>query len=250
MTPSVVKHVRFCLHGCTYGSNKPSQSSPKAFITGLVFAKMARPKQRTETLLFSRRAVISMRDGYLCLMFRVGDLREKSHIINGDVKAYLLKQKRSLEGEMLNPFLSELTLHIDSYDSEIFLLWPNIVVHRIDQNSPFYDMNAKKLLTGHFEIIALLEGTTESTGQTTQARTSYVSSEILWGHRFEPLTVYNQEKLAYEVDYAKFNNTHEVDTPLGSARQLEDIKQKRHLQAERNDSKQEQHDDQIASTSS
>uniref|UniRef100_A0A8D8TI21 Inward rectifier potassium channel 4 n=1 Tax=Cacopsylla melanoneura TaxID=428564 RepID=A0A8D8TI21_9HEMI len=144
-----------------------------------------------------------MRDGHLCLMFRVGDLREKSHIINGDVKAYLLKQKRSLEGEMLNPFLSELKLYIDDYDDKIFLLWPTIVVHRIDKDSPLYDMSAKKLLTEHFEIITALEGTTETTGQTTQAKSSYLHSEILWGHRFEPVIGYNQEKVTYEVDYAK-----------------------------------------------
>ncbi|KAL1453402.1 hypothetical protein WDU94_007542 [Cyamophila willieti] len=145
----------------------------QAFMTGLVFAKMARPKQRTQTLLFSRTA-----------------------------------------------------LHIDSYDSDIFLLWPTIVVHRIDQDSPLYDMNAKKLLTEKFEIIAILEGTTESTGQTTQAKTSYLPSEILWGHRFETLVRYNREKVSYEVDYALFHNTNQVDTPLCSARELEDFTQK------------------------
>jgi Inward rectifier potassium channel. len=126
---------------------------------------------------------------------------------------------------ILNPFLSP-QLHIDQYDSDIFLLWPTIVVHRIDEESPLYDMAAKKLLTEKFEIIAILEGTTESTGQTTQAKTSYLPSEILWGHRFEPLVRYNREKVAYEVDYALFHNTNQVDTPLCSARELETLTQK------------------------
>ncbi|KAI5728835.1 hypothetical protein M8J77_021876 [Diaphorina citri] len=198
----------------------------QAFMTGLVFAKVARPKQRTQTLLFSRTAVINQRDGHLCLMFRVGDMREKSHIIGASVKAYLVKARTTAEGEVLNPFLSELKLHIDQYDSDIFLLWPTIVVHRIDEESPLYDMAAKKLLTEKFEIIAILEGTTESTGQTTQAKTSYLPSEILWGHRFEPLVRYNREKVAYEVDYALFHNTNQVDTPLCSARELETLTQK------------------------
>ena len=34
-----------------------------------------------------------------------------------------------------------------------------------------------------FEIIVLLEGTVESTGQSSQARSSYLNTEILWGHR-------------------------------------------------------------------
>jgi len=49
-------------------------------MTGLVFAKLSRPKKRAETLLFSKNAVICKRDDQLCLLFRVGDMR-KSHIV-------------------------------------------------------------------------------------------------------------------------------------------------------------------------
>lgn len=57
---------------------------------------------------------------------------------------------------------------------------------------------------------------------TTQARSSYLPSEILWGHRFEPLMSFKKESGEYEVDYALFNNTREVDTPLCSAKQLDE----------------------------
>uniref|UniRef100_T1GB21 Inward rectifier potassium channel C-terminal domain-containing protein n=1 Tax=Megaselia scalaris TaxID=36166 RepID=T1GB21_MEGSC len=43
--------------------------------------------------------------------------------------------------------------------------------------------------------------------QTTQARSSYLNTEILWGHRFDPVTTYNKERQAYEVDYKRFNET-------------------------------------------
>jgi potassium inwardly-rectifying channel subfamily J len=52
----------------------------QALMTGLVFAKLQRPKKRAQTLMFSKYAVICQRDGQLCLLFRVGDMR-KSHII-------------------------------------------------------------------------------------------------------------------------------------------------------------------------
>lgn len=64
----------------------------QAFMVGVVFAKLSRPKKRTQTLLFSRNAVICQRDGILCLMFRVGDMR-KSHIIEAHVRAQLIKKK-------------------------------------------------------------------------------------------------------------------------------------------------------------
>lgn len=64
----------------------------QAFMVGIVFAKLSRPKKRTQTLLFSRNAVICQRDGQSCLMFRVGDMR-KSHIIEAHVRAQMIKRK-------------------------------------------------------------------------------------------------------------------------------------------------------------
>ena len=95
------------------------------------------------------------------------------------------------------------------------------IVHVIDTDSPLYEMSAAELLYERFELLVVLEGTTESTGQTTQVRTSYLSSEILWGHRFQPLIKYNKEKLSYEVDYNLFHDTYQVDTPLCSAEELQ-----------------------------
>lgn len=64
----------------------------QAFMVGIVFAKLSRPKKRTQTLLFSRNAVINQRDGQLCLMFRVGDMR-KSHIIEAHVRAQIISKR-------------------------------------------------------------------------------------------------------------------------------------------------------------
>lgn len=84
----------------------------QAFMVGFVFAKMARPKQRTQTLLFSRYSVISLRDGNLCLMFRIGDMREKSHFISASVKAELVRPHATKEGEYITPFFSELKVSL------------------------------------------------------------------------------------------------------------------------------------------
>lgn len=70
----------------------------------------------------------------------------------------------------------------------------------------------------------LAEGVIESTGMTTQARSSYLPSEILWGHRFVNVVSFRKETGEYEVDYTLFNNTYDVDTPLCSAKQLDELK--------------------------
>lgn len=51
---------------------------------------MSQPKKRAETLMFSRAAVVSQRDGKLCLMFRVGNLRN-SHMVSAQIRCKLIK---------------------------------------------------------------------------------------------------------------------------------------------------------------
>ncbi|XP_053969489.1 G protein-activated inward rectifier potassium channel 3 isoform X2 [Anastrepha ludens] len=193
-----------------------------AFMGGIVFAKMTRAKQRAQTLLFSKYAVICQRDGGLSLMFRVGDMR-KSHIIGAAVRAQLIRTRSTKEGEVMSQHFTELEIGADDCGSDLFFIWPMIIEHKIDENSPFYSMSATDILQDKFELVVILEGTVESTGQSTQARSSYVNTEILWGHRFDPVVMYNKDLQAYEIDYSRFNETTQVDTPLCSARELNEI---------------------------
>ncbi|XP_069490504.1 G protein-activated inward rectifier potassium channel 1-like isoform X2 [Ambystoma mexicanum] len=62
-----------------------------AFLIGCMFIKMSQPKKRAETLMFSHDAVISQRDGRLCLMFRVGNLRN-SHMVSAQIRCKLIKE--------------------------------------------------------------------------------------------------------------------------------------------------------------
>ncbi|XP_017797797.1 PREDICTED: uncharacterized protein LOC108578896 isoform X2 [Habropoda laboriosa] len=222
-------------HTIGYGSRSTTEECPEAifvmcvqsiagvmiqaFMVGIVFAKMSRPKQRTQTLLFSRNAVICQRDGELCLMFRVGDMR-KSHIIGAAVRAQLIRSRTTKEGEVLSQNQQELAVGTDGQNGNLFFIWPTTIVHKINAESPFYNMSAEEMLTERFEVVAILEGTIESTGQTTQARSSYLPQEILWGHRFEPMVMYSKERQGYEVDYSLFNSTTQVDTPLCSGKEL------------------------------
>uniref|UniRef100_T1JKB6 Uncharacterized protein n=1 Tax=Strigamia maritima TaxID=126957 RepID=T1JKB6_STRMM len=194
----------------------------QAFMVGVVFAKLSRPKKRTQTLLYSRNAVICQRDGKLCLIFRVGDMR-KSHIVEAHVRAQLIRKRITKEGEVLPYNHYDVNVGLDTGEDRLFFIWPTTIVHEIDAHSPFYNMSAHDLLREKFELVVILEGCIESTGMTTQARSSYLPNEILWGHRFEQLVTFKKETGEYLVDYSLFNNTYEVDTPLLSARQLDEL---------------------------
>ncbi|KZC05712.1 ATP-sensitive inward rectifier potassium channel 12 [Dufourea novaeangliae] len=235
-------------HTIGYGSKHPTDECPEAvfviciqsmtgvilqaFMVGIVFAKLSRPKKRTQTLLFSRNAVICQRDGQPCLMFRVGDMR-KSHIIEAHVRAQMIKRKVTREGELLPFFQTELKVGGDGEEDKIFFIWPTTIVHKIDEMSPLYHISASDMLKERFEIVVMLEGVIESTGMTTQARSSYLPSEILWGHRFEHIITFKKETGEYEVNYTLFNNTYEVDTPLCSAADLDKIRSMQRAKGER-----------------
>ena len=53
-------------------------------------------------------------------------------------------------------------------------------------------------------------GIVEGTGMACQVRTSYVCSEILWGHRFEAAITRFPKYGGYQVDYNKVHKTYEV----------------------------------------
>lgn len=65
-------------------------------------------------------------------------------------------------------------------DDKILLFWPTTIVHRITPESPLYNLTPADLneCNTSFEIIVVLEGIVESTGLTTQARSSYLPSEV------------------------------------------------------------------------
>jgi hypothetical protein len=83
----------------------------QACMVGIIFGKLARPKNRAHTLMFSRNAVVCQRDGTNCLLFRwpahpappvcrVGNMRHTS-LVEAHVRAVLIAKRVTEEGEVL-----------------------------------------------------------------------------------------------------------------------------------------------------
>ncbi|TRY91355.1 hypothetical protein DNTS_026248 [Danionella cerebrum] len=191
-----------------------------ALMVGCMFVKISRPKKRAETLLFSRTCVVANRDDRLCLMFRLGDLRE-SHMVDAKVRAKLIKSRQTTEGEFLPLEQSEIDLGYESGSDRLFLVEPQVIQHIIDSSSPFWELGPEQLRKQQFEIIIILEGIVEATGMMCQAKTSYIESEIEWGARFEPCMTL--EKGAFRVDLRRFHSTYPVPIPACSAQEAHQI---------------------------
>ncbi len=166
-------------------------------MVGVIFAKLSRPEKRARTLLFSKRAVICQRDGYLTLQVRVGDMR-KSQIIETHVRALVIRKRVTPEGEELPFEQKEISFGIDEDEDRILFIWPTTLSHRIDEKSPFYEMSASDLLRAKFELVVILEGIVESTSSSIQARTSYLPQEIFWGHRY--LILYMRQNVEFSPE--------------------------------------------------
>lgn len=190
-----------------------------AIMLGCIFMKTAQANRRAETLIFSKHAVISVRNNKLCFMIRLGDLR-KSMVISASVRMQVVRRTTTEEGEVVP--LDQIDIHMDNPvgTNGIFLVSPLIICHVIDKESPLYDLSAADLQHQDIEVIVVLEGVVETTGITMQARTSYVAEEILWGQRFVPTV--SEEEGMYAVDYSKFGNTMRVPTPFCSAKKLDE----------------------------
>ncbi|XP_070580077.1 G protein-activated inward rectifier potassium channel 3-like [Ptychodera flava] len=199
-----------------------------AVMIGCVFAKIAKPKRRAETLVFSKNAVIAKRDGKLCLMIQLADMRH-SHLFEAHIRAKLIKHRETEEGEIIPLYQYDLNMGYDQGLDRIFLVWPLVLEHVIDKNSPLYEMSATDLKKADFEIIVILEGIVASTGMTTQKLTSYLPDEIKWGFRFNSQIIGTHGD-CFAAFYSLLNDTIPTPTPSLSMKELDE---KRETEANR-----------------
>ncbi|XP_013148209.1 PREDICTED: ATP-sensitive inward rectifier potassium channel 1-like [Papilio polytes] len=227
-----------------YGVRYPSEECPEAIIvmvieivagtalsgglSSLLFTKLVRPNRHLSSVGFSKKATVCLRDGELCLQFRVWDLLNL-HLIGSTITAYMLKPIRTLEGEIVHNYIHPLRLK----QARALLLWPVTVAHVIDCHSPLYDLSAQDMMDYRFEIVVCLTGSSKNMGTVTQSRTSYLSKEIIWGYRFKNVLKYSKKEESYVIDVDNLNTVEQVETPLCSASRLklfeDDIKSSNNL---------------------
>ena len=103
----------------------------EACMTGIVFAKFTKPTHRGKTIVFSRAALVTMRNGVFYLLCRVGDLRP-THLIESHVSAYMVRKSRTEEGETIPHHLFAIGFGTDLDGSQDFfqMYWPMVLSHR------------------------------------------------------------------------------------------------------------------------
>jgi inward rectifier potassium channel len=175
-----------------------------ALMTGLVFAKFARPTAR---VLFSDAAVVRRWEGVPSLMIRMANARS-SNIVEVHVGVVLLRTERTKEGDDVRRVHD---LRLVRSQSAIFnLTWT--AVHPIDDASPLRGVDAAALAAGDAVIVVSLSGYDENLASTIHARHTYTADHVLFGRKLSDVLGLGPGG-ERTVDYGKFHETEpEVDT--------------------------------------
>lgn len=172
-----------------------------AVITGIVFAKFARPRAR---IMFSRNVVIAMRDGVPALMLRVANER-RNHVVEAQARLALMRNEVTKEGEPIRKVL-DLPL-VRSQQPSFILTWT--VIHPITPDSPLYGATPEDLERWDAQIITSVVGLDETLNQTIHARYAWLHGEVLYDKRFadviRPLTDGSRA-----LDYGRFHEIEEL----------------------------------------
>jgi inward rectifier potassium channel len=176
-----------------------------ALITGLVFARFARPSAK---IIFSEVAVIAPYRGIEGLMFRLVNGR-RSQLIEVGVKVMFAR----FVDEGAGPVRRFDFLKLER-EKVAFLPLAWTVVHPIDEHSPMYGLEAEDLKRSDAEILILIAGTDETFSSIVHTRSSYKPHEIKCGHKF--VNIYNQvaDGEPVSIDIRKLSSVEPTESPV------------------------------------
>lgn len=169
-----------------------------ALITGVVFARFARP---TAKVVFSEVAVIAPYRGKTGFMFRIVNGRN-NQLIEVEAKVMFARFVNE-DGQAMRRFdMLELERRKVAF---LPLSWT--IVHPIDENSPMYGLTQQDLERTDAEILILLSATDETFSQVVHSRSSYKHNEIRVGRRFANIYRETADNEPLAIDIRKLSVT-------------------------------------------
>jgi inward rectifier potassium channel len=173
-----------------------------AVLSGLLFARFTRP---TAKISFSNHAIIAPYEGGWALMFRLANLR--NHDLS-DVRAVVSFARWADAGGKRVREFDQLTLERPSI-IVMPLHW--VVVHPIDETSPFRGFTAATFADSDPEIVCLITADDETFAQTVHSKTSYDKTDVVWGARFRDMYLADTDHVA--IDLTRLHDFDRVEAP-------------------------------------
>lgn len=163
-----------------------------ALVTGIVFARFARPTTR---ILFSEIALIAPYHDKTAFMTRLVNARNNQMI---EVEARIMFSRLVDEDGRVVRRFDMLALEREKV---LFLPLAWTIVHPIDESSPLFGLTKEDLEQSNAEFAILISAMDETYAQIVHTRTSYKPNEIKSGYKFAD--IYNKvesgEKISIDV---------------------------------------------------
>ncbi|HTM20275.1 MAG TPA: ion channel [Kofleriaceae bacterium] len=169
-----------------------------AVATGLVFTKFSHAAGR---VAFTREIVIAPVDGVPTLMVRLGNERG-NQIVDTRFRMMYSRTEVTREGVTLYR-MYDLRL-VRERAPVLARSWT--VMHRIEADSPLFGQTPADLKRQEAEIIIMVVGLDDTTGQTTHAVKRYLDPDIRWGARHADILTDTPDG-NMELDLRKFHDT-------------------------------------------
>lgn len=176
-----------------------------AIATGLFYGRFSRPRAY---LRFSDIAVIAPFEETTALMFRLAPYKNNA-LTDADV--IVSTAIEVIENDVAKSNFYRLQTHLNKINT-LALNWT--VVHKIDEDSPFYGFSDADFKSTDIEIIVQVRAFDEVFSNTVVQRSSYVTHEIVYGAKFVPMYYPDKDNLATILDLDKINEYQKTDLPV------------------------------------
>ncbi|MBK6836617.1 MAG: hypothetical protein IPG89_21130 [Bacteroidetes bacterium] len=87
------------------------------------------------------------------------------------------------------------------------------IVHPIDENSPFFDMNNEEIIKSKPEFLVLIKAMNDTYSQVVHTRSSYKADEMVFGAKFKPMLPVPDKKGMPVLDITSLNDFDLVELP-------------------------------------
>lgn len=180
-----------------------------AIATGLFYGRFSRPQI---FLRFSDNALIAPYKDGTAFMFRLAPF--KNNMLS-EVEVKLTMAVTTEENGKLTDQFYDLDLEYARITG-LSLSWT--IVHPIDEKSPFYGLNEKDIASMDIEVMVYVKAFDQVFSNNVISRTSYISSEIIWGAKFRMMYEPNEDKSKTILDLQKLNAYDRVELPAAVMR--------------------------------
>lgn len=175
-----------------------------AIATGLFYGRFSRPRAY---LRFSDIAVIAPFEDSTALMFRLAPY--KNNALTDAEVVLAVGIEITENGETKSNFY-RLETQLSKINS-LALNWT--VVHKIDENSPFFGFSDDDFKHTDLEIIVHIRAFDEVFSNTVVQRSSYLSDEVIYGAKFAPMYYPDEDGDTTVLDLEKINDYIKAELP-------------------------------------